>query len=201
MADAVVEALLREWIAALVATPGLTAISDPAEAWARHAEEALAVVPLLDSAPAGPIVDVGSGGGSVGIPVAAALPGREVVLIEAERRKCAFLETWAARLPNLRVVWGRAEGQGVDWAAAAVAKALAPPPVAAEWVLPLVAPGGLAVLFVGASAEGAAVAAVAGRLAAAPLEGPPGVVVLRKLGPTPEGFPRRVGVARKRPLA
>ena len=195
------EDILRAWVAELVATPGLTAIADPAEAWARHVQEALGVAALLDSAPPGPIVDVGAGGGSVGIPVAVALPGREVVLIEAERRKCAFLETWAERLPNLRVVWGRVEEQGTDWAAAAVAKALAPPPIAAEGLLPLVAPGGLAVLFVGASADPAALAAVAARIAAEPVDGPPGLAVLRKTGPTPEGFPRRVGVARKRPLA
>ncbi len=197
------EQLLRLWVAELVATPGLTAIEDPAEAWRRHVEEALAIVPLLNGAPAGPIVDVGAGGGSVGIPVAAALPGREVVLIESERRKCDFLETWAARLPNLRVVWGRVEEQGTDWAAAAVAKALAPPPIAAEWLLPLVAPGGLALLFVGPSANAEAVASVAARLAAEPAAAAstPGLIVLRKNGPTPAGFPRRVGVARKRPLA
>ena len=197
------EQLLRRWVAELVATPGLTAIEDPAEAWTRHVEEALAIVPLLNGAPAGPIVDVGAGGGSVGIPVAAALPGREVVLIESERRKCDFLETWAARLPNLRVVWGRVEEQGTDWAAAAVAKALAPPPIATEWLLPLVAPGGLALLFVGPSASAEAVAAVAARLAAEPAAAAAtaGLIVLRKTGPTPAGFPRRVGLARKRPLA
>lgn len=194
-------ALLRAWVAELVAAPGLTAIDDPAEAWLRHVEEALQVVPLLDAAPPGPLVDVGAGGGSVGIPLAVALPGRELVLVEAERRKCEFLEKWATRLPNVRVVWGRVEEQGVDWAAVAVAKALAPPPVAAEWLLPLVAPGGLAVLFVGPTADLAAVAAVAERLCAEPVAGPPGLAVLRKTGPTPPGFPRRVGAARKRPLA
>lgn len=194
------EAMLRAWVAALVATPGLTAIEDPEEAWQRHVLEALGAVALLDSAPDGPIVDVGSGGGSVGIPVAAALPHREVVLVEAERRKCEFLELWAERLPNLRVVWGRAEEQGTDWAAAAVAKALAPPPIATEWLLPLVAPGGIAVLFLGASADRAAVAAVAARIAGEVEDGPAGLGVLRKTGPTPAGFPRRVGMARKRPL-
>lgn len=195
------EALLRTWVAELVATPGLTAIADPEEAWRRHALEALSVTGLLDGAPEGPIVDVGAGGGSVGIPVAAALPGREVVLVEAERRKCAFLETWAERLPNLRVVWGRAEEQGTDWAAVAVEKALAPPPIAAEWLLPLVAPGGLAVLFLGETADLAAVAAVGARIAGEPVDALRGLAVLRKTGPTPAGFPRRVGVARKRPLA
>jgi len=89
----------------------------------------------------------------------------------------------------------------VDWAGAAVAKALAPPPVAAEWCLPLVRAGGLAVLWVGKTAEPERVAAAAERLAAELVDGPPGLLVLRKLGPTPPGFPRRPGVARKRPLA
>jgi 16S rRNA (guanine527-N7)-methyltransferase len=144
-------------------------------------------------------VDVGSGGGAPGIPLAAALPEREPVLLEAERRKCAFLERWTP--PNARVVWGRAEEQETDWAGAAAAKALAPPPVAAEWCLPLVRPGGLAVLWVGETADRDRVARVAAQLAAEPEDGRDGLLVLRKLGPTPSGFPRRTGVARKRPLA
>jgi 16S rRNA (guanine527-N7)-methyltransferase len=110
----------------------------------------------------GPIVDVGSGGGAPGIPLAYALPDREVVLLEAERRKCDFLERWAP--PNARVVWGRAEEQESDWAGIAVAKALAQPPTAVEWCLPLVRPGGAAVLWVGPSAEPERVGRVAERL-------------------------------------
>jgi len=72
--------------------------------------------------------------------------------------------------------------------------------VAAEWCLPLVRPGGAAILWVGPSADADHVARVATRLAAELAGGPPGLLVLRKLGPTPAGFPRRVGVARKRPL-
>jgi 16S rRNA (guanine527-N7)-methyltransferase len=147
----------------------------------------------------GPIVDVGSGGGAPGIPLAAAQPDREVVLLEAERRKCDFLERWAP--PNARVVWGRAEEQETDWAGVAVAKALAPPPTAAEWCLPLAREGGAAVLWVGPTAERDRVARVAERLAAELDEAPEGFLVLRKTGPTPAGFPRRTGVARKRPLA
>jgi 16S rRNA (guanine527-N7)-methyltransferase len=147
----------------------------------------------------GPIVDVGSGGGAPGIPLAAALPACEVVLLEAERRKCDFLEQWAP--PNARVVWGRAEEQETDWAGVAVAKALAHPPTAAEWCLPLVRPGGGVVLWVGPSAELERVARVAERIGAEPEDAPPGFVILRKLVPTPAGFPRRTGVAKKRPLA
>jgi 16S rRNA (guanine527-N7)-methyltransferase len=153
----------------------------------------------LVSAVAGPIVDVGSGGGAPGIPLAHALPEREVVLLEAERRKCAFLEQWAP--PNARVVWGRAEEQETDWAGVAVAKALAHPPTAAEWCLPLVREGGAVLLWVGPSADASRVAQVAERIGGALAEAPPGFLLLRKLGPTPPGFPRRVGVAKKRPLA
>lgn len=124
-----------------------------------------------------------------------------MTLIEAERRKADFLRRWESELPNLNVVWGRAEEQEVDRYGVAVAKALAPPPVAAEWCLPLVRPGGAAVLWVGPSADLDAVARVAEQLAAAPPEERDGLLVLRKLAPTPAGFPRRPGMARKRPLA
>ena len=156
-----------------------------------------AVVGDLD----GPIVDVGSGGGAPGIPLAAVLPERAVTLLEAEERKAQFLRRWGRDLANVTVVRGRAEEQEVDRYGVAVAKALAQPPVAAEWCLPLVRAGGAVVLWVGPSAELGRIARVAERLAAAPPEERDGLVVLRKLGPTPPGFPRRPGMARKRPLA
>lgn len=147
----------------------------------------------------GPVVDVGSGGGSPGIPLAAALPEREVTLLESERRKCDFLERWAP--PNARVVWGRAEEQEPETYGVALAKALAPPPVAAEWCLPLVRPGGAAVLWLGPSADLVVLARVSRLLGGGPPEEHEGLVVLPKLGSTPSRFPRRAGVARKRPLA
>jgi 16S rRNA (guanine527-N7)-methyltransferase len=146
----------------------------------------------------GPIVDVGSGGGVPGIPLAASLPDREVTLLEANGRKCDFLREWTP--PNARVVQGRAEEQGADAFGVAVAKALAPPPVAAEWCLPLVRPGGVAVLWVGPSADPARVARASAQLGGE-LAVADGFFVLRKVAPTPPGFPRRTGVARKRPLA
>jgi 16S rRNA (guanine527-N7)-methyltransferase len=191
--------VIDRWLADLVATPGLTAVSRD-EARRVHVEESLAALEVVQRFE-GPIVDVGSGGGAPGIPLAHALPEREVTLLEATRRKCDFLERWARELPNARVVCGRAEEQPVDSWGVAVAKALAPPPVAAEWCLPLVEPGGAAVLYVGPTAQADRVALVAGQLAAELVELPPGLLVLRKLGPTPPGFPRRPGVARKRPLA
>jgi 16S rRNA (guanine527-N7)-methyltransferase len=173
-------------------------LRDPAEARRVLLDDSLRGLPLVELCE-GPIVDIGSGGGAPGIPLAHALPGREVVLLEAERRKCEFLERVAP--PNARVVWGRAEEQETDWAGVAVAKALAQPPTAAEWCLPLVRPGGAVVLWVGPSAEPDRVAGVAGRLAGELADAPPGFLVIRKVGPTPPGFPRRPGVAKKRPLA
>ena len=161
-------------------------------------DDALRAVELVRSFE-GPLVDVGSGGGSPGIPLAVALPEREVTLLEAERRKCDFLERFAP--PNARVLWGRAEEQPVDSYGVAVAKALAKPPTALEWCLPLVRPGGAAVLWLGPSAELAALAHVSELLGGAPPEEADGLAVVRKLAPTPAGFPRRVGVAKKRPLA
>jgi 16S rRNA (guanine527-N7)-methyltransferase len=191
---------LRRWLEAVLETPGLTALRDFGEARRVLLEDSLRAVELVSRFD-GPIVDVGSGGGAPGIPLAAALPDREVTLLEAEQRKADFLRRWESELPNLRVVWGRAEEQEPDRFGVALAKALAPPPVAAEWCLPLVRPGGAAVLWVGPTAELGRIARVAEQLAAAAPEDHDGLVLLRKLGPTPEGFPRRPGMARKRPLA
>jgi len=146
----------------------------------------------------GPIVDVGSGGGSPGIPLAQALPDRDVTLLEASRRKCDFLERWAP--PNAHVVWGRAEEQEPDAYGLALAKALAPPPVAAELCLSLVRPGGAAILWVGPSADLSVVARVSSLLGGDVPEARDGLAVIRKLVPTPAGFPRRSGMPKKRPL-
>ena len=176
----------------------MTAIADAADAQAMLLDDALratAVVRELEGA----IVDVGSGGGSPGIPLAAALPGREVTLLEAERRKCDFLARWAP--PNARVVWGRAEEQEADVYGVALAKALARPATAVEWCLPLVRPGGAAVLWLGPTADLSAVARASALVGGGPPEERDGLVVVPKVEPTPPGFPRRPGVAKKRPLA
>jgi len=175
----------------------LTALSDDAEARRVLLEDSLRgadVVARFDGA----VVDVGSGGGVPGIPLAASMPSRDVTLLEANGRKCDFLREWAP--PNARVVHGRAEEQRTDAFGVAVAKALAPPPVAAEWCLPLVQVGGAVVLWVGPSADVAHVARVAEQLGGELADVSDGLLVMRKVRPTPDGYPRRVGMARKRPL-
>jgi 16S rRNA (guanine527-N7)-methyltransferase len=192
--------VLERWLEDVVATRGLTSLRSPAEARRVLLEDALRALPIVEATP-GPIVDVGSGGGSPGIPLAAALPDRRVTLLESQRRKCDFLLRHAAELPNVDVVWGRAEEQPVEAFAVALAKALAKPPVASELCLPLVHVGGVVVIWAGETADAESVAAVAAKLGAELEDDHAGLFVIRKTAPTPDGFPRRPGVAKKRPLA
>jgi 16S rRNA (guanine527-N7)-methyltransferase len=199
---------LERWLEALVARPGLTAVRDPAEARRVHVDDALAAAELVRE---GPVVDVGSGGGSPGIPLAAARPDLHVDLLEAQRRKCSFLTSVAADFPNVEVVCARAEehgrGDGREAYGTAVAQALAQPPVALEWCLPLVRVGGRVILLAGeVDLERAAVVAEAvggGALEAVRLPGATrrSLLLVAKVRATPDRFPRRPGAARKRPLA
>ncbi len=194
------DAFLERWLEEVIAEPGATGIGDLDEARRALLHDALRAKPLVADCP-GPVIDVGSGGGTPGIPLAVELPERSFVLLEAQRRKCDFLSRIASELRNVTVVRGRAEEQPTDTYGVALAKALAKPSVATELCLPLVRPGGIAILWVGGSAERGRVATVAGKLGGT-LEGDQdGLLVLRKIEPTPSGFPRRAGVAKKRPLA
>jgi 16S rRNA (guanine527-N7)-methyltransferase len=193
-------AALERWLEEVVAAPGATALADVSEARRVLLDDALRALPVLSELE-GPVIDVGSGGGSPGIPLAACLPARTFTLLEAERRKCVFLERFAGELANVEVVWGRAEEQPVDAFGVALAKALARPPVATELCLPLVAPGGAAILWLGREADREPVRRAAERLAGHLERDLDGLVLVRKLGATPPGFPRRPGIAKKRPLA
>jgi 16S rRNA (guanine527-N7)-methyltransferase len=161
-------------------------------------DDALRALPLLERYD-GSLIDVGSGGGSPGIPLAAALPERKVTLLDAERSKCDFLRRWSP--PNAEVVWGRAEEQPLERWSVATAKALARPSAAAELCLPLVRTGGAAILWLGERADLEQLTAAAEQLGGGAPELHDGLAVLPKIAPTPPGFPRRTGVAQKRPLA
>ena len=190
---------LERWLDAVLETPGLTAIEDHGEAWAMLVEDALRGVEVVRGFE-GPVVDVGSGNGSPGFVLASSFPERDVTLLDSNRRKAAFLQGAALDFPNVKVVWGRAEQHDGRYEVA-VAKALAPPAVALEWLLPLVLEGGAAVLWLGPSADVDVLSRVSEQIGGAPVEERSGLAVVRKIAPTPAGFPRRPGVARKRPLA
>ncbi len=197
---------LERWVELLVATRGLTAPTDFEAAWRLHVEDSLVALDLIDS---GPVVDVGSGGGAPGLPLAAMLPGVSFILLESAHWKCDVLRESASPFPNVGVVCARAEehgrGAGRDAYAVALARALAPPPVAVEWCLPLVQVGGRFILFAGEKAEQAAGPAAmlgSGAPSVVRVPGSEGkcLLVYEKISPTPDRFPRRPGVARKRPL-
>jgi len=199
---------LEPWLESVLGTPGLTAVRDPDEARRVLVDDALAAAELVVE---GPVVDVGSGGGSPGIPVALARPDLQVDLLEAHRRKCEFLESAVRDLANVSVVCARAEehgrGAGRDAYGTALAQALAPAPVALEWCLPLVRAGGRVILLAGevdlaaVTAVSEAVGGGAPDLVSIPGSDRRGLLVVPKVEGTPERFPRRSGAARKRPLA
>jgi 16S rRNA (guanine527-N7)-methyltransferase len=191
--------VLEHWLAAVLDTPGMTGLTDPAAARRVLVDDALRATPVVQMSP-GSVVDVGSGGGTPGVPLAVALPERRFTLLEAERRKCDFLERATSDLPNVTVVWGRAEDHATDTYGVAVAKALAKPPVATELCLPLVEPGGVVILWVGETADRSAIATVAPLVGGRLEDVSGGLAVLRKVRRTPAGFPRRAGMAKKRPL-
>jgi 16S rRNA (guanine527-N7)-methyltransferase len=155
-------------------------------------------------------VDLGSGGGLPGLVLAALAPDTEWVLVDAGRRRTEFLADAASRLglATVTVVWRRAEDLGRDPGHrdrydAVVARSFGAPAVTAECASPLLRPGG--VLVVSEPPEGREARWPADGLArlglttAGTLERP-ALASFSKAGPTPEQFPRRVGIPSKRPL-
>ncbi|HEY3192892.1 MAG TPA: 16S rRNA (guanine(527)-N(7))-methyltransferase RsmG [Solirubrobacterales bacterium] len=164
------------------------------------------------------IADLGSGAGLPGLVLAAALPGTRFDLIESVARKCEFLREAVKRmgLENAAVVCERSEGwargDGREAYGAVTARAVAPLAALAELASPLLVQGGVLAAWKGARSaeEEQQLARAADRLAVEPLEirsvrPYPGsrdrhIHLLRKNGPTPNGLPRRPGMAAKRPF-
>lgn len=208
----------------------LTGVTDPEEAWRRHVLDSLTLIPMLAELEAGAeVVDVGSGGGLPGIPLAIGMPHLNFTLMESTGKKAGFLEAAAAALglTNVRVAAVRAERAGQDRGVrgpsgrsgghrerydAVVARALGPLNVLAELTVPLAkapegsTPGGIVLLIKGQkAAEELAEAAGALELLRAShsgtIETPTGrVVVLAKDGPTPRTYPRADGEPKRAPL-
>ena len=145
---------LREYCRLLLAAPvSLTAVTDPAAAWELHVLDSLTAMPVIAERAPRTLIDVGSGGGSPGIPIAIET-GLAVDLLESRERKSEFLRTTveALGLP-CGVITERSEdfarADGRDRYDMALARALAPPPVALELCLPLVRSGGTVILWMG----------------------------------------------------
>jgi 16S rRNA (guanine527-N7)-methyltransferase len=192
----------------LAAPVSVTSIREPERAWAVHVEDALGAVGLVERLGPGRMVDVGSGGGSPGIPLSLAT-GIPADLLEATGAKCAFLRRCVGALgAPCNVIHDRSEhlarAAGRDAKDLVLARALARPPVAAELCLPLARPGGHVLRWT-AEVEpeplAAVAAAVGGELEETVESGPNRrLVLLRKAAATPDRFPRRPGMAAKHPL-
>lgn len=164
-------------------------------------------------------IDIGAGAGFPGLPIKIVCPGLRLTLLEATGKKVGFLEHIVSRLGlvGVEVIKGRAEELGRDAAHRerydlALARAVAELPVLVEYALPFCKPGGLFVAQKGtegdaeAKAAEGAIATLGGALRRVVhlelpnLAKPRSLVVIEKIAPTPEKYPRRPGIPSKRPL-
>jgi 16S rRNA (guanine527-N7)-methyltransferase len=193
-----------------------TAVRDPTHAVDLHLADSLAALELSVLGSAQTIADLGTGAGFPGLALAVALPGAEVSLLDSQRRKCAFIERvcGAAQIGNAQVVCARAEEwrEGLGQNDVVLARALAAQPVVLEYAAPLLRLGGTLVDWRGRRerlqedmAEIAASELGLERVDVPRVQPWAGVRdrhlhVYVKVRETPGRFPRRPGMARKRPL-
>ncbi len=207
----------------------LTAVTDPALAWSRHILDSLTLLSLLAELPEGStVLDVGSGGGLPGVPLAIVLPRLRFTLLEATGKKAEFLRSAVAalRLDNAAVLQERAEVAGQDRGQrtdsggraersgghreaydAVLARAVGPLAVVAELTIPFAKVGGRVLLIKGQRAAeeladaGPALEAMHATHVGT-VETPTGrVVVLEKIRSTPRAYPRRDGEPKRSPLS
>jgi 16S rRNA (guanine527-N7)-methyltransferase len=193
-----------------------TTIRDPGEAVQRHVADSLSALELPFVREAKRIADLGSGAGWPGLALAAALPGARVSLVESAIRHCRYLEraVEVSGLENVTVVNARAETwpEGIGAHDLVVVRALAPLPVLVEYAAPLLELGGALVAWKGRvepveEADGLAAASEVGMSAPQAVPVQPFeqareryLYLISKVRPTPARYPRRPGMARKRPI-
>jgi 16S rRNA (guanine527-N7)-methyltransferase len=194
----------------------ITAVRDPADGVDVHVADSLVALELPEVRDAGRIADLGSGGGFPGLVLAIALPDTRVALVESVGRKVDFLLGAIERLElaNAEAIRARAEAWpgGIGAHDLVTARALGPLSVLVEYAAPLLSLGGSLVAWKGArdhteEADGRAAAAALGMKEAevrrvAPFQAARErhLYLSSKVSPTPPGYPRREGSARKRPI-
>ncbi len=198
----------------------LTAITGYEEVQVKHFLDSLSCSQALTGLPAGwTCIDIGAGAGFPGLPLKIAFPRMRLTVMESTGKKAAFLEHIVAELglSGVDVFRGRAEEAGREPGLresfdAALARAVATLPVLVEYALPLVRVGGLFVAQKGSELQEEVEAArgamklLGGELAEVRSVDVPGLdaarhlVVVAKVAPTPDRYPRRPGIPAKRPL-
>ena len=192
----------------------LTAIRDPAEAWVRHVADSLSLIPFVAEAEVRTMLDLGTGGGFPGIPLAITMPDVQVTLVDSVGKKVRFLEEVVRDLglTNATVRQARAE-EVAEWKGglresfdAVVCRAVGSLATLVELAMPLVRVDGLLLAIKG---EKAAEEIAAAERALAELHGevaathrtPTGtIVVIRKLAKTSRLYPRDQGLPARKPL-
>jgi 16S rRNA (guanine527-N7)-methyltransferase len=193
-----------------------TAVRDPLGVIDDHLADSLVALALEPVRHARALADLGSGAGVPGLPLAIALPGTSVTLVDSATRKCAFLERAiaACHVTNARVVHARLESwpAGLGSFDLVTARALGPLDVVVEYAAPLLTLGGSLVVWRGrrdpeAEAAGARAAGQTGLQAGEIVSVRPypaaqnrNLHLMLKVRDTPPEFPRRAGMALKRPL-
>lgn len=213
---------MRAVLALLAADRGApSSVTEPERAWRVHVADSLAGLEVGPLRSAATIADLGAGAGFPGLALAAALPCAAVRLIESIGRKCEFMRRAIERagLANASVICARAESWsegappegGREAHEAVTARAVGRLSTVAELASPLLAEGGVLVVWKGRRRldEELELERAAPRLVMEPVEvfgvGPYAgsanrhLHVIRKIGPTPETLPRRAGMAKKRP--
>jgi 16S rRNA (guanine527-N7)-methyltransferase len=199
----------------------LTRITEPSEFWEKHLWDSLAGILKTPQDVLAPVaaIDIGTGAGFPGLPIAIACPQWTVTLLDATRKKIAFLETLlpVLELANVKTLCDRVEqvGQQLDYREQydlALVRAVAPASVCAEYALPLLKCGGTAMLYRGqwteaeAEALARAVSQLGGTIAAVKAFNTPvshsqrHLLYLHKTAATPTEFPRPVGIPSQRSL-
>ncbi len=197
----------------------LTRLLEPADYWEKHLWDSLQGLALLELPPEGRAIDVGSGAGFPGIPLAICLPTWQFTLLDSTQRKVAFLQELAESLAlsNVKAVAGRAEtlGHEGDFRARydlATIRAVGSAPECLEYCLPLLKLGGQALLYRGhwteAEADVCAAAAqqLGGTVVATHAFTTPVTacqrhcLIVRKTHATPFDYPRRPGIPKQQPL-
>jgi 16S rRNA (guanine527-N7)-methyltransferase len=199
----------------------LTSITDYEEVQTKHFLDSLSCLLVLrDLSPHTSCIDIGAGAGFPGLPLKIVLPQMRLTLLESTGKKVAFLKHAVAELAlsDVEVVRGRAEEVGRQPGVresfdVALARAVASLSVLVEYALPLVRVGGVFVAQKGGEVEdevdaaGSAITLLGGELGEVRavdvpgLDAPRSLVVVAKVSPAPEKYPRRPGIPAKRPLA
>jgi 16S rRNA (guanine527-N7)-methyltransferase len=193
-----------------------TTVRDPLRVVDDHLADSLVALDLEEVGAAKTIADLGAGAGLPGLPLAIAMPAAKVSLVESNRRKCAFLARAVAKTDAANAVIVNARAESWEEARGLIdvvtARALAPLAVVAEYAAPLLRLGGVLVAWRGrrdldAEDQAAAAAAQLGLEVHPPRRVEPfrgaqhrHLHLMLKVMDTPDRFPRRPGVALKRPL-